>query len=343
MVSTTVDQDLLDLVDSVMRDMAASGSRGSEHVARNWKTLASVGLTRLTASAESGGAGAGWQESAAVLRSAAYHGVPLPIAEHDLLAGWLRAEAGLADPGAISTACQVRADDRSPVAPWLAVVDQVVVLYATDGGWHVTERAAVDVDAVEAPGISGEPRSLLRWHAYNMSGAPVHDRIAEEFVLRGALARSIQISGALARIVDLSVAHAKEREQFGRPLARFQAVQHMVAGMAAEVALARSAVDAAVAAVAGAGTDWSALRFRVATARSCVGHASTSVVRGAHQLHGAIGTTAEHDLRLFTLPVLAWRSEYGSVRYWDEELTRLAVSHGAGAWSLVTSGRSVDA
>ena len=76
--------------------------------------------------------------------------------------------------------------------------------------------------------------------------------------------------------------------------------------------------------------------FRLAVARSCAGHATTVVVRNAHQVHGAIGTTSEHRLHEFTRAALAWRSEYGSVRYWDEVLTGMAVQAGAnGLWGLI--------
>ena len=52
--------------------------------------------------------------------------------------------------------------------------------------------------------------------------------------------------------------------------------------------------------------------FAVAVAKSCVGHAASVVVRGAHQVLGAIGTTLEHELHTLTKPILARRSEFGS-------------------------------
>ena len=65
--------------------------------------------------------------------------------------------------------------------------------------------------------------------------------------------------------------------------------------------------------------------FAVGVAKSCVGHAASVVVRGAHQALGAIGTTLEHELHTLTKPILARRSEYGSLQDWDETLTALAV------------------
>lgn len=75
----------------------------------------------------------------------------------------------------------------------------------------------------------------------------------------------------------------------------------------------------------------------VAVAMSCAGHAASVVVRNAHQVHGAIGTTLEHALHRFTKPLLAWRSEFGSVHFWDERLTKAAVEAGRDeAWALIT-------
>ena len=60
------------------------------------------------------------------------------------------------------------------------------------------------------------------------------------------------------------------------------------------------------------------------------------VVRNAHQVLGAIGTTREHRLHEYTRAALSWRAEFGSVRYWDEQVTDMAVRAGEGGlWSLI--------
>jgi acyl-CoA dehydrogenase len=143
------------------------------------------------------------------------------------------------------------------------------------------------------------------------------------------------------RMLAMSVQYVSEREQFGRPLARFQAIQHLVADVASETALANAAVDAAVAEMASGHGDLDRLELAVAIARSVVGHAASVVVRNAHQVHGAIGTTLEHRLHEFSKPVLAWRMEFGSVREWDERLTAM-VSGAGDLWSygVPTSSRS---
>ena len=60
-----------------------------------WEQLDEVGLARLTGSEASGGSGATWFAAAELLDAAARFGVPTPVVEHDLLAGWLLDEAAL--------------------------------------------------------------------------------------------------------------------------------------------------------------------------------------------------------------------------------------------------------
>ena len=102
-----------------------------------------------------------------------------------------------------------------------------------------------------------------------------------------------------------------EREQFGRSISRFQAIQHYLAQMAAEVAAAGRAAQAAAAAAAGDLTDERFL-LEVAAAKSRVGEAVGYVVETAHQIHGAMGYTYEHQLHHFTRRLWAWRDEYGA-------------------------------
>jgi acyl-CoA dehydrogenase len=101
--------------------------------------------------------------------------------------------------------------------------------------------------------------------------------------------------------------------------------------------VARSATEAAL--TAAVTSEWSAsnVHFLVAVARSCAGHATSVVVRNAHQVHGAIGTTREHRLHEFTRAALAWRCEFGSVQHWDDQVTEAALRvGGAGLWGLIT-------
>jgi acyl-CoA dehydrogenase len=302
-----------------------------------WRRLDELGLVRLTGAEESGGSGAGWYEAAELLAAAARHGVRIPLAEHDLLACWLLDANGMAADAAMRTVCVL--DDRGVATgvPWAAGADRIVVVWKASGAYLAAD---VDVDALAiTPGTNriGEPRDTVAANVSMLQGVPVAAALVDQLGLKSAHIRSIQVCTALDRILELSVEHATSRIQFGRPLSKFQAVQNLIADIAAESALARAATEAAL--TAAVTSDWSApnLDFLVAVARSCADHAASVVVRNAHQVHGAVGTTNEHRLHEFTRAALAWRSEFGSVARWDEQVTAAALAAGAnGLWRLIT-------
>lgn len=334
-----VEPALADMMDAVLAETRAS--RPPPVPARRdpalWRRLDELGLVRLTGDEQSGGSGAGWYEAAALQTAAIRRGIRIPLAEHDLLACWLLESAGLAVDGAVRTVCLLDAHGRAAGVPWASGAERVVVVWQVAGEYLVSDAEAEHLDITPGINMIGEPRDAVVADPVSLSGVPVPtDRIAQ-LLLKCALVRSIQACAAMDEALALSLDHVTSREQFGRPLSRFQAVQHLISDIAAEAALARSATEAAV--FAAVSSDWSAphLEFLVAAARSCTGHAATVVVRNAHQVHGAIGTTSEHRLHEFTRAALAWRSEFGSVKYWDDRVTDMALQAGAnGLWGVIS-------
>ncbi|WP_280833300.1 acyl-CoA dehydrogenase family protein [Mycolicibacterium frederiksbergense] len=334
---SAVDSELVEMMSAVFAAHRGQHEPG-EAIAELWGQLGELGLVRLTGSERSGGSGAGWAEAVELLRAAAWHGVRIPLAEHDLLACWLLETAGLAVDDARRTACLLDGDGAARGVPWAADSERVVVAWRDGDGYRVADVDTASLSVTPGHNAAGEPRDDISVDVAGLTGTAVSDNVIEQFTLRAALVRAVQVCAVLDRILQMSVAHSTERIQFGRALAKFQAVQNLVSDIAAESALARAATDGALAEALR--SDWSSpnLNFLVAVARSCVGHAASVVVRNAHQVHGAIGTTREHRLHEFTMPALCWRADYGSVAYWDEILTEYATAAGApGLWSLVTA------
>lgn len=332
----SVDAELVEMMSAVFAAHREQHEPG-EAVAELWDQLGELGLVRLTGSEESGGSGAGWAEAVELLRAAAWHGVKVPLAEHDLLACWLLESAGQQVGEARRTACLLDEHGVARGVPWVTDSERVVLLWRDGAGYRVADVATASLTVTPGHNRAGEPRDDVSAHLADLAGTPLSDNIIQQFTRRAALVRAVQVCAVLDRILAMSVEHAGERTQFGRPLAKFQAVQILVADIAAESALARAATDGALAEAIR--SDWSSphLDFLVAVARSCVGHAASVVVRNAHQVHGAIGTTREHRLHEFTMPALSWRSEYGSVAHWDEVLSDYATRAGSdGLWALVT-------
>lgn len=326
--ATPTDPELAALIDSILT------ANRDDHQ-RLWAELSVAGLTRLTGSLETGGSGAGWAEAAELLRAAAAHGVELPVAEHDLLAGWLCARAGLPVDDRRRSAAVLDEHGRARRVGWAAAAERLTLLHPAGDGWAVTDLATADVHLTPGHNRAGAPRDDLTVDPALLHGTPVDAATVEQVTLRGALARAISITGALGQILAEVLEHTRTRTQFGRELSGFQVIQHSVADLAAENALARAAVDAAV-----AGMDRGLDRqtaFRIAVARSVTGHAASIAVRTGHQLLGAMGTTREHRLHLFTRPILAWRNEFGSVAQWDRAVAQAARAAGSdGLWPLIT-------
>ena len=134
--------------------------------------------------------------------------------------------------------------------------------------------------------------------------------------------------------VDASVRYSKERVQFGRPIAKQQAVQHALAEIAAETEAVRAASAAAVEVCASDGFGSAAAETAIAVAKIQAGTSAEVVARLAHQVHGAIGTTREHPLHRYTLRLWSWRDEFGAERHWSQSLGEAALA--AGPWELVT-------
>lgn len=327
-----------------------------------WATLEETGLARLTGPEDAGGSEAGWLEAAAVLGEAAATGTPLPLLEHDLLAGWLRDTAGLPGPAStapatsgsatssagadaatsatgpvLSTAAEVVAPARAVTVPWLPAAASVVVLDSSGTTPQVYEIAAADLTFEEREAVGGEPQAVVVLPTGVAGAVDVPAEVAEEFRYRGALGRAVQIAGAAEAISQLCVEHVTTRVQFGRAIGKFQAVQQLVTDVASEAALTRTIVDRAVLTVAERGVLDPASQFLIAAAKACAGGAAEVIVRNAHQIHGAIGTTLEHSLQRLTRPVVGWRREFGSTAEWEVRLEAYVLEDGADLWELVTT------
>ncbi len=148
----------------------------------------------------------------------------------------------------------------------------------------------------------------------------------------GAFARVALSAGALDRILEMAIEHVNQREQFGRPLARFQAVQQSLALLAEEAAAVNSAGMGAALAF-----DRGDAGFEVAAAKLRTNRAIGVGTAIAHQAHGAIGFTQEYPLHGFTRRLNRWRGECGNDRYWAERLGARVAMLGADAlWTEIT-------
>ncbi|KAB2383581.1 acyl-CoA dehydrogenase family protein [Actinomadura montaniterrae] len=330
-------QDLAGTVDAVCARHADPGEGWNP---RLWDELERVGVTLLPVPEERGGAGADLATTAEVLRVLGRHAAAVPLAETALLAGWLLAEAGADVPSGPLTAALAGPDvalrqnagggwtltGTLPRVPWARHAEGVAVL--VDGRTAFVPRGGYEVG--EGANLAGEPRDTVHLRDAAPAQVLASSATAQEFRERAALGRAALMAGAMETATDLAVRYAGERVQFGRPLARFQAVQQHLAEMAGETLLATVAAQAAAAEGTG---------FAIAAAKAAASEAAGTVCRLAHQVHGAIGFTDEHGLRHATTRLWAWRDECGNEAEWGEALGARAVDAGTGGlWPLITAG-----
>jgi acyl-CoA dehydrogenase len=325
---------------------------GASWSAPLWHALQEHGFTRVSLSEELGGTGGDLADAAAVARLIGQTAAPVPLADTALVGGWLLAEAGLPlgegpCPAAPSTdGVRLARGSRGwrltgslPRVPWGRFAETVAVLTRTPEGWAVVAVDAADLTATEASNLAGEPRDDLivdtEIDTARVAPAPPHvDGAALR--RRGALARALTIAGALDQVLALTVTYVREREQFGRPIAKFQAVQQQIAVLAGEVASASAAVDAAVLAEARGAAPWP-----VAVAKAEASGAAGRAAAIAHQLHGAMGFTEEYALHHLTRRLWAWRDEFGDESEWWIALGREAAASGPDRlWPVVSGAAS---
>ncbi|MWA03524.1 acyl-CoA dehydrogenase [Actinomadura sp. LD22] len=130
---------------------------------------------------------------------------------------------------------------------------------------------------------------------------------------RAAVAVACDSLGVSEAMLDATVAHAKVREQFGRPIGSFQAVQHACADMRVRISVARRLVEGAVRCLSGPpGGDDSATGVAAAMAKSYTCAAAVDVVGKAMQLHGGMGYTWESGVHVHLKRAMLNRSLFGS-------------------------------
>jgi alkylation response protein AidB-like acyl-CoA dehydrogenase len=315
-----------------------------------WDALEESGLTLTWVPDTLGGAGAEMIDGFQVLRVAGRFAAPVPLAE-TLLAGWLLAQAKIAAPAGPMTIAPVYEDGHIELAkrrlsgrarhiPFARNARHIVVL-AYEAGIPSVALVATDGLAIsQGTSLAGEPRDTVLFDgatAVAVGPAPALDLL--DLVQIGAVARAQQMAGALEHILDQSVQFSLDRVQFGRPIAKFQAVQHNLAALAGEVAAAGAAADAAAEAIATHGLGSDLVAAEVAIAKLRVGEAAGTGAAIAHQVHGAMGFTYEHSLHHATRRLWAWREEFGNETHWATQLGHMVAERGADAlWPFITQG-----
>lgn len=334
------------LADQCPPQAVRDAEAGEGWAAGLWTVLAEAGLPWVGVDEDAGGSGGTLVDAAEIVRLTGYAAAPVPLADTALVAAPALAAAGLPIPegplAAVPKPGALRATrdgaawtvtGRAERVPYGRIAAHIVAVAGSDDGDVLVTLPAEGLDIQPGRDYAGEPRDTITVTGVAAPAAAPYRPGDDGWRGRGALARALQIAGALERCLELSVAHATTRVQFGRPVARFQAVAHLIAQLGEDVAAARMAAETAAVALA-AGVP----HPDVPTAKVIAGETATRGSALAHQVHGAMGMTQECDLQLFTRRLWTWREEYGSETDWSRELGDHVAGHGgAGVWPLITT------
>jgi len=298
-----------------------------------WKALADAGVFGLAIAEEYGGSGGSLDDLAVFYTEAGRALCPTTVhstvhaalaidqlGTREVKAAWL---PPLASGSMRGTTALCSARDAAVVSPGLRAEP-------VSGGWRLTgtadyvadadvadvivvsasaqESTLVFIVAARATGVTIEPLAMagghrafaLRFDDVVVSGDALLGGVTQSALRRVANTAvalgSLELVGVGQAVVDRTVEYTKQRHQFGRPIASFQAAQHLIANMHICLAAARLAAHSAVFWIARGDTatrDTAIARMHAATA-------ARLITLDAHQLHGGMGYVTETDLHLWT-------------------------------------------
>jgi alkylation response protein AidB-like acyl-CoA dehydrogenase len=297
---------------------------GTGHDGALWNGLAEMGITGLVVPESYGGAGLEVLELALVAEVLGDGALPGPFLGHSLAclaiaAGgseaqrrrWLPALASGDSIGTIAIAEE--AEEWDPGDWALAVRDgtlsgvkrhvpharhaDLILVGTAGGGFAVVERGAAGLAIEPAAGIDRtRPVCRVAFDATPCESLAEASGVGARVRDAGLVLLAADAFGAAWRLTRLSIDYAKERRQFGRPIAQFQAVKHQLADMATAIEPAR-------------GLCWYAAHAldhlpdeaprSAAIAKSHITDCATDIARQAVELHGGIGFTWECDVQMW--------------------------------------------
>lgn len=319
-----------------------------------WTKLSEQGFTGIVTPEEFGGMGLGKVELILLMEEAGYALLPGPFFSTVALAGM------------VIEACAGPEQKKKYLAPIAGgQAHSTVALLETAGSWDtaglqiaaagnklsgtklfVTDAAVADfIIVVARDGVYAVDAKAAGLRIEPMKGMDLARKIysmefkntpAEKLAETGGVARALDVAtialcaemvGGMQRALDLTVAYAKTRKQFGKPIGIFQAVQHLCADMYLETESSRSATYYAAWALEENIPDAAAA---VSVAKMYASDASRTVGNRGIQVHGGMGFTWENDLHLYYRRAKVSETMLGDATFHRERIARLVIDGAAG-------------
>lgn len=189
----------------------------------------------------------------------------------------------------------------------------------------IVARDSAGLTLTETPGLAVPPLAELHFDDVAASTARIALEQAQDLGCLAALALTARAHGAAERGFHLAVAYAKERQQFGQPIGRFQALQHKLANGLITLEAIRLQLDSAATAHGQGHSSW---RLLGAAARAFAGPALRQLALEVQHTFGAIGLSEEHEAPRHFRRIHADLLRHGGVRRAQEELAHALIDHG---------------
>lgn len=226
---------------------------------------------------------------------------------------------------------------RSSV-PYAASADAFLVDASRSDGpiMVVVPRATFGVEVAARDTVDGGADGTVSFSdASMMSDDPLIAGIAQAETLaadardRLLIAASAEMLGVMEQAFDLAIGYMRTREQFGRPIGSFQALQHLAVDDHMDIELTRSLLFQVCAAFdSGHGSPAMA-----AAVKARASEAVLSVTKSVIQMHGAIGFTDEYDAGLYLRRAMTLAAQYGNAAFHRARYAELAAAAPAGKQS----------
>ncbi len=275
-----------------------------------WGKVEESGFADALVPEGQGGAGLALADAFALMELCGLHAVPVPLAETMLAGGLLAREGVERPPGCIALgqgAPRALGGLHCASVPFGRVADWVLV--QTDSRCLLLPAARAERGQAVFP-----LDAALGWDEATVAAARRVPGAHDLHTLQ-ACAAAAQLAGTLMSVFTRTLQYANERQQFGRPIGKFQAIQHQLSVLSEHAFAARMAAQIGCHAAGAVPA-----RLRVAVAKARTSEAALEVAALAHSIHGAIGFTEEYDLQLFTRRLHAWRQAAGSESHWHDVL-----------------------
>jgi alkylation response protein AidB-like acyl-CoA dehydrogenase len=311
-----------------------------------WTKLAEQGFTGIVAPEEHGGMGLGKVELILLMEEAGYALLPGPFFSTVALAGTVidacasseqkkKYLARIAAGQARSTVALVEAAGSWDIESLRissagnkltgkklfvtdAAVADFIVVVARDGVFVVDAKApGLHIEAMKGMDLA---RTIYSVEFKDTPAEPLGNASGLAAALNVATASlCAEMTGGMQRTLELTVAYAKTRKQFGKPIGIFQAVQHLCADMYLETESSRSAVYYAAWALEENTPDAST---SVSVAKMYASDAARNVGNRGIQVHGGMGFTWENDIHLYYRRAKASETMLGDATFHRERIAR---------------------